>query len=144
MKWQAKFTSLYLGLLFLLAFFFLAITSAQTQEAESLTLPEMNWQTLDQLLTQLEAETQTLSDDSEKLQDLLEQARGQLIALSLNLEKSQIALKESNYLLEQSEARLTAFELSWKKEQAQKSLELWIWRGAFGAATIGFILTLVK
>jgi hypothetical protein len=95
-------------------------------------------------LNQLEAETQTLSDGSQALQTLLGQAREQLITLSLKLEESQTAQKELNYSLEQSAQHLQAFTISWKKEQAQKNLELWIWRGAFGAATIGFIWVLVK
>lgn len=122
----------------------LASASSWAQDTSSSpatsTAQESNWDTLDKLLTELASEAQTLSDDSEKLQSLLDQARIELVKLQAKLAQSQTDLSGLSDSL-----KLSASSLATCAESLNRSaLELWIWRGATVAALVACLVIALK
>lgn len=114
----------------------LALPVASQSESQ----PNENWETLDNLLTQLENEAQNLSADSEKMKALLEAAQKELTTLSAKLEESRMQGKELFTLLEKSAQSLESSVQYLEAEKQRLNLELWVWRvfAALGIV-IGFL-----
>jgi septal ring factor EnvC (AmiA/AmiB activator) len=105
-----------LSLCLLLACFASCLSPAYSQETityvNNLNEQASNWQTLDDLLTQLESESQNLSDSSKILEAKLAKALQDLRTAYGWLEMSQATQTELAHSLEQSEQSLIALNLS--------------------------------
>lgn len=105
---------------------------------------ESSWDTLDKLLTELAAEAQSLSDDSEKLQALLDQARIELVKLQSKLEESRTEANALSRSLTQSAQSLATSAQLLNQVRSEQSIELWIWRGATVVALVGCVFFALK
>jgi len=110
----------------------LGLSRAHGQAIESTPpLPETplpvispSWTALDDLLTELSSELESLSAESTKLQDLLAESKALSAKLSSELDASRTQAAELSTLLASSETSLTALEASMRKAH----IELWVWR----------------
>jgi hypothetical protein len=131
----------------LVLFFFLVLFSLQVfgQENETESKAQgQNWNELELLLTELEREAITLSDDSEKLRTLLLQAQIGLTELSSKLESSRIQASELSSSLALSATSFESFAQSELKERKSLKIELWVWRVTTVLGLVGIIAVLVK
>lgn len=114
--------------------------SPQVEPGALLPPPEQSWAELDSLLTELEQTAMSLSSDSERLRDSLNQALVALGLLSTKLETSETTAKGLSSSLALSEASLTTCAESLREAQQQaraREAELWIWRGG---TAVGIVL----
>ena len=99
-----------------------------------------SWETLDDLLNQLGSEAQSLSEDSELLKSLLDEARKQLLVLSSKLEESRTAASELSGSLTKSAESLASSAKSLEEAYRRQALEMWVWRGGTIAGLFGMLV----